>query len=268
LAHEIYFNEQARGLAPVRLTGVFGSEVLRGMSTLKPTGLDLGLLHPEFRRVASSQVTELKTPKEHPVTFAAFREIPWNIFGSIAACRSQVTFRTPYLDNELVALAYRSPVPAGMSANTALRFVARNDQALGTIATDRSIGGKNTGLGGLLPRGLATATFKLDYLFSEGLPDRLSPFDPLFGFLNSSLRIIGRHKFLHYRYWFRNKLAAYLEDVLADPLVRQSPFWNPHFLDRIAYKHIGGQRNYLREINVVLTLQAIQRLLIRVPSNV
>src|SRR5206468_813556 len=38
-AHEIYLNAQARRLAPLRLTGNFGSEVLRSMSTFKTVGL-------------------------------------------------------------------------------------------------------------------------------------------------------------------------------------------------------------------------------------
>ena len=46
--HEIYLNEQARRLATVRLTGNFGSEILRSMSTLKPVRLDRALLAPEF----------------------------------------------------------------------------------------------------------------------------------------------------------------------------------------------------------------------------
>ena len=37
-AHELYLSEQARQLAPVRLTGNFGSEVLRSMSTFKRSG--------------------------------------------------------------------------------------------------------------------------------------------------------------------------------------------------------------------------------------
>jgi asparagine synthase (glutamine-hydrolysing) len=266
-AHEIYFNEQARKLASLRLTGVFGSEVLRGMSTFKPTGLTFNLLNPEFSRSVSLQVHELKNPKEHPITFAAFQEIPWNIFGSIAACRSQVTFRTPYLDNELVALAYRSPVKVRTSSNAALCLINRNDPALGRIPTDRALGGNTTTFGGLLPRAFAEATFKLDYLFNEGMPDRLLALDPLFGYLNSSLQIIGRHKFLHYRRWFRNELAADLREVLADPSTRQSPFWNPQFLDRLADEHIGGRRNYVREINAVLTLQAVERLFVRMSSR-
>ena len=108
-AHEIYLNAQACRLAPVRLTGNFGSEVLRGVSTFKPIGLSHDLFSPQFSGSIDASAQEAIRFKEHAVTFAAFREIPWNLFGSVAACRSQVTFRTPYLDNELVALAYRAP---------------------------------------------------------------------------------------------------------------------------------------------------------------
>ena len=38
-AHEIYFHRQARALAPVRLTGNYGSEILRGDHHLQTTSL-------------------------------------------------------------------------------------------------------------------------------------------------------------------------------------------------------------------------------------
>ena len=144
-AHEIYFNERARRLAPLRLTGVFGSEVLRGMSTFKPTGISLDLLNPEFSRFAKVLAADLRGAEEHPITFAVFREIPWNIFGSIAACRSQVTFRTPYLDNELVALAYQSPANMQTSVEAALGFIERNAPVLGRIPTDRARSSSRSG---------------------------------------------------------------------------------------------------------------------------
>ena len=46
-AHEIYFNRQARLLAPVRLTGVFGSEILRRTSTFNAVGLSPALIAAE-----------------------------------------------------------------------------------------------------------------------------------------------------------------------------------------------------------------------------
>ena len=48
MAHEIYLSERARGIAPVRLTGNYGSEVFRRVSTYKPIGLDPSLLAGDF----------------------------------------------------------------------------------------------------------------------------------------------------------------------------------------------------------------------------
>ena len=49
LTHEIYLNEQARRLASVRLTGNYGSEVLRSASTFKRIGLAPEIVRPDFR---------------------------------------------------------------------------------------------------------------------------------------------------------------------------------------------------------------------------
>jgi hypothetical protein len=45
--------------------------------------------------------------------------------------------------------------------------------------------------------------------------------------------------------------------------LRQSPFWNPDFVNHMASEHIAGRKNYVREINAVLTLQADERLFIQ-----
>src|SRR5262249_31350899 len=143
-AHEIYLNAQARRLAPVRLTGNFGSEILRGVSTFKPVGLSQDLLHPEFGHSLTGSA--LSVSREHPIPFAASWEIPWKLFGSVAAGRSQLTFRTPYLDNELVALAYRAPEDLRRSPLVASRLINANNAALSKIPTDRGFAGDNSGL--------------------------------------------------------------------------------------------------------------------------
>ena len=79
-AHEIYFNQLARELARIRLTGNFGSEILRGMSTFKPVRLADGLLASDVRRSVAQAAEYSPASAPHPVTFAAFREIPWNLF--------------------------------------------------------------------------------------------------------------------------------------------------------------------------------------------
>jgi asparagine synthase (glutamine-hydrolysing) len=258
-AHEIYFNAHARLLAPVRLTGNFGSEVLRGVSTFKPIGLSPDLLDPEFSRFLNSSV-KAPASREHPVTFAAFREIPWKFFGGVAAGRSQITFRTPYLDNELVALAYRAPECLRKSSLPASRLVKANNPALSEIPTDRGFAGDNSGLEVLVRRFLAEATFKIDYYNSEGLPCFLSHLDPTLRRVSSSLGILGSHKYLHYAHWFRTQLPTIVMERLSTERVRQAPWWRKNAPEMCAQLHISGRANYVRELNAILSLEAIERL--------
>jgi hypothetical protein len=106
-------------------------------------------------------------------------------------------------------------------------------------------------------------TFKLDYLNNEGWPNWLSPFESIFTRATSTLGIVGLHKYLHYGKWFRHELADYLTDVVCDARTHHAPFWNSGFLVRMANAHINGHKNYIPEINAVLTVEAVQRLLIR-----
>ena len=261
-AHEIYLNAQARQLAPVRLTGNFGSEVLRGVSTFKPIGLPHDLLSPEFHRSVEASVEKLSDFKEHAVTFAAFREIPWKLFGSVAAGRSQLTFRTPYLDNELVALAYRAPERLRKSSLLASRLVKATSAALSKIPTDRGFVSDNSGLGFLFRRFFAEATFKIDYYNSEGLPCLFSSLDPVLRRVSSNLGILGLHKYLPYRHWFRKELAPTVMERLSTERVREAPWWRKKAPEMCARAHISGRANHARELNAVLTLEAIDRLLL------
>jgi asparagine synthase (glutamine-hydrolysing) len=266
-AHEIYFNEKARRLAPIRLTGNYGSEVLRGVSTFKPLKLSPGLLDPDFRGALNSAADSVANGTTHPITFAAFREIPWNLFGSLAASRSQVSFRTPYLDNEMVALAYQAPEVLRKSPLPAWRLISANNAFLGRIPTDRRPQPDSRRLAAAMRRVFSEATFKLDYLNNEGWPNWLSPFDSVFSRVTSSLRIVGLHKYLHYRNWFRRELGDYLQDTITEAGNRQTSFWDPAFLKRMVEDHRSGRKNYVHEINTVLTLEAIDRLLLRGSSD-
>jgi len=262
-AHEIYLNRQARQLAPVRVTGVFGGEIFRGVSMFKPSPLARELVNSDLNRLISSLGARWTRNGQHPVTFTAFREIPEKRFGTPAASRSQLSFRTPYLDNELVALAYRTPESLRASPLLPWSVVHNNRQALSCVPTDMGVVGAGSGLVGVPRRMVSKAVCKLDYMYAEGLPHWLSPFDNFFDRLGSGLTLFGWHKFLHYRKWFRRELAGYVADVLKDVQIRRSPFWDSNFLETLARDHIRGRRNYVREIDAVLTLEAVDRLLLR-----
>ncbi len=255
-AHELYLSRAARSLAPIRLTGVFGGEILRGVSTLNFLELDRRLFS---HRIATRE--ELPTADDHPVTAAAFKEIPWSIFGSLAACRSQLHFRTPYLDNDVVALAYRIPTTRPASSEAMLEMIRRKDPKLATIPTDMGLLGNPSPLTSA-QRLFAKATFKIEYWCNDGMPRWLAPFELMMDCVGSGIALFGRHKYLRYRRWFRRELANYLRDALHSASIRESGFWEKRFIDQLAEAHVAGRGNFTQEINAVLTLDAVQRFLL------
>ena len=259
-AHEIYLTSLARQLAPIRLTGNFGSEILRSMSTLKPLGLADQLLAPAWRLGDAAAPAASAQASVHPVTYAAFREVPWHLFGTLAASRSQLRFRSPYLDNELVRLAFRAPPAARKSAKSALLLIKDLSPDLAAIPTDRAV---RLAGGPLQPvrRAIAEITFKLDYYHMEGLPNALAWLDAPLRRLDRT-HVLGQHKFLPYRNWFRNELAGYVADVFSESRVRHMPYWNAVALPSILADHVLGRRNHTKEINAVLTLESVDRQLL------
>lgn len=258
-AHELPLSCRARELAPIRLTGNYGGEVLRGVSTFKPLGLVKNLIHCDFRVPIEKSIAERVV--SHPVTHGAFEEAPYHLFGTWAVARSVLTLRTPYLDNELVRLAYRVPANARRSIQPAIDLINRFDPALARIPTDR-------GLTPAKPKGVVSprrifeeVAFKLDYLHKEALPGWMSGLEPAFRGL-SRMGLLGRHKFLSYRRWFERELASYIREVLTDPGTMRMPYWDADGLKTLLADHDAGRRNCATEIHVVLTLEAVQRVLV------
>lgn len=265
-AHEMYLNALARAKSQLRVTGVFGSEILREVSTFKPVPFAGELV--ECTALRSQSVSEQTAAWEriHPVTFAAFYEIPWNIQPSLVACRSQVIFRTPFLDNAIVALAYRLPARLRRSSTAASRFIQLLSPRLAAIPTDRGYLGNRSGLSRSVRRAVAEVTFKLDYYYNEGMPQALTRFEPWLHAFSRVLPVFGQHKYLHYRRWFRNELSEYLRAVSRDIATCGNGLWNGSEVQRMAEDHIRGARNRVHDIAQVLTLRAIERRLLQVPS--
>jgi asparagine synthase (glutamine-hydrolysing) len=266
-AHEMYLNRKARQLAPIRLTGSFGSEILRNISTLKQVPLSPHLFSGDWRAKINSQPEKMQKYKAQPITFAAFREIPWSLFGNLEAGRSQLQFRTPYLDNELVALAFQAPEQLRKSSLPAFNLVRANNPALSEIPTDRGFGGNNSGLKFLYRRAFAEITFKLDYYTVAGLPRPASTLNSVFKSIAGKLKIAGMHKFVRYSGWFRNELAPYIREVLSSSRVRGNGIWNHDFVDHILTAHMAGHHDYSAEINTIMTLEAIERKLLVANRN-
>src|SRR5438132_1912398 len=141
-SHEVYFSRQARTLAPVRLTGNYGSEILRNVSTFKYTALSERLfsadLAPYIREAVASFDDIIAT---HRVSFAAFKEIPWHLYGRLAAAESQLMFRSPFMDNDLVSLMYQAPPQLCETNEMSLRLISEMNPSLSRMETDMGYGG-------------------------------------------------------------------------------------------------------------------------------
>jgi asparagine synthase (glutamine-hydrolysing) len=262
-AHEIYFHKQARSLAPLRLTGNYGGEVFRGVSTFKPLRLAPDMVQPDFQPAVNAAAAELVALKKIPDTFAAFQEVPLHLFGNLAAGRSQMSFRTPYLDNELVPLTYQCPDSLKKSSWPAMRLVKACSPALDRIPTDRGFISDRSDPEIFLRRVFAEVTFKLDYCSDAGLPKPFGALDPIFKPMMQAMGVSGLHKFLKYSKWFRTSLAPCIADKIAAAQKTGGKFWNPDAVGRLANEHLSGQKDLLAEINAVLMIESVERQLFR-----
>src|SRR5206468_10011621 len=107
---DLYVNECAREIAPVRMTGNYGGEVLRRVRAFKPMEPLPGLFRPELlSHVRQAEETYAGLVRGHPLSFAVFRQAPWHHYGLLALEQTQLSVRSPYLDNELVRTVFRAP---------------------------------------------------------------------------------------------------------------------------------------------------------------
>lgn len=253
-SHEIFLNRKAREIRPVRMTGNFGSEVIREVNGFKDLGLDRSLLLPDFLpHMDRAKATMEATRPSHPVTFAAFREIPWRLWGTVRCASSQVVFRTPYMDNELLALLYRAPKRLRRGTAVPERFVKTANVGLAKLPTDRGPSAMSGPWAGTVRRLQARMSFKADYWLSEGMPSFLIPCE-------SPLRATGRlffprrHKYLQYRTWFRERLSKQIAEIHSVTSASLPAVFDKAFSSEILGCHLRAEANFLSELNTALSL--------------
>ena len=259
---DLYVQRLARQIAPVRLSGVCGGEILRRLVMFKPDPPQQGLFDPDlessFRDAAKTYAGELQG---HRLSFTSFKQAPWYMASKFTVERSQVTYRTPYFDNDLVALAYQTPAKL-LHNGPALRLIADGNPALGKIGTDRglvfrSVPGVNRAL-----HWYQEFTFKAEYAYDYRMPQWLARLDHAFAPLRLERLFVGRHKFHHFRIWYRDELSRWLKEMLLDSGARTRPYLRANSVEAMLRAHSTGQRNYAFEIHKILTLEFIQRKLI------
>jgi asparagine synthase (glutamine-hydrolysing) len=260
---DLYLNERAREIAPVRMTGNYGSEVLRRHLAFKPVAPFPQLFCPEFLScVHEASKTYARVRQVHPLSFAVFRQAPWHHYGLLALEQTQLSLRSPYLDNDLVRTVFRAPASALASDDVCLRLIADGDGALWRIPTDRGVGGVAGRLPAALSRRLLEFLFRAEYAYDAGMPQWVAQIDHLLSPFRIERLFLGRHKFHHFRVWYRDALSQCVREMLLDRRTLSRPYLKARGLETIVAGHLKGNRNYTTEIHQVLTLELLHRLFI------
>jgi len=259
-AADLYVNRIARQIAPVRMTGNYGSEILRGNVAFSPRLIGRELFTPEVLALMDQAVGTYNAEKEcHPLSFIAFKQVPWHHYSRLAVELGQLTLRAPYLDNALVGLIYQAPPHLALSKGPAFKIIAAGCPALNSIPTDRGLVEPPRPLLTRLCHAYQEFTFRAEYAYDYGMPQWLAAMDHLAAPLHLERIFLGRHKFHHFRVWYRDELAPYIKEVLLDSRTRSRPWLNPRFLEPMVMDHTSGRRNYTREIHKVLSLELFHR---------
>jgi asparagine synthase (glutamine-hydrolysing) len=259
-APDLYLNERAREIAPVRMTGNYGGEILRCVRAFKPEESCRGLFSPDFLRCVSvGRETYASIAVGHPVSFAVFKQCPWHHFGILALEQTQLSMRSPFLDNDFVRTVFRSPELALRSNDVCLRLIADGNEALLRIRTDRGLAGNRGRFLRAASRCLLQLQFKAEYAYDMGMPQWLSQIDHILAGFHLENVFLGRHKVFHFRIWYRDALAGYLKDMLLDCRSLARPYIERKGLEQMVRGHLKGDRNYTNEIHKVLSLELIHR---------
>jgi asparagine synthase (glutamine-hydrolysing) len=256
---DLYVNERAREIAPVRIVGTYGSEMLLHAVMFKFEEPAPGLFQPEFmHQIHAAKETYNTIRQGHPVTFIAFRQSPWHHYGVLGLEQTQVAVRSPYLDNDVVKTVYRAAGSVTTNEEGRLRLIKEGNPVLAKLRTDRGIGGLNSAL----TRGFLEFLFKAEYAYDTGMPQWVAQIDHMFAPLHLERLWLGRHKVFHFRVWYRDQLANYVREMLLDRRSLERPYLESEKVRAMVRDHLKGSRNYTTEIHRLLTLELTHRLFV------
>lgn len=266
-AHDVYFNEIARKIAPIRLTGKFGSEVVRVRKLMPKLKYQRDVVIPEIRRILD-QLSPLEqvSKKGHDLSGVIFDEIPWCESGRVAVEQALVTLRTPYMDNELVKLMFQASYQMRSTGQMQARFIKEKAPELTAILTN--LGGMATENPFLIKLIylLYRSWFKVEYVYLYATPHWLTRIDRKLEKWKLEEKFSGRQKFEGYRIWIKTELADFIQQMLLNPRARYHEFFDRKSVETMVRRHVAGTHNYLPEINKVLTLELIYSTLLNSDS--
>ena len=257
-AHDLYFNRIAREIAPVRLTGKYGSEIVKGRKLIPYWSFPMHAVAPELRPFlqgvpSPNEVNQLN----HPLSRTVAENIPWYMSGRLSVEQSQLATRTPYMDNALVNLLFQAPNTPSSAAELQARYIKDYGPALSRHATDLGKLGVTGPVMTSLLYPLQRTLSKAEYIYLYAMPHWLTRIERSLGFWHLERLLSGRHKYEWYRIWTATHFADFIRETLLNPQAGYTRYFDYHALSKMVKRHTAGTHNYLNEINKALTIELV-----------
>jgi asparagine synthase (glutamine-hydrolysing) len=110
-------------------------------------------------------------------------------------------------------------------------------------------------------------SFKAEYAYDYGMPQWVARFDHRLSALGLERVFLGRHKFYHYRVWYRDALGSYVREMLLDPKSLARPYVERKRVESVVNGHLRGDENHTLAIHKLLTLELVHRLFLDSPAK-
>jgi asparagine synthase (glutamine-hydrolysing) len=105
-------------------------------------------------------------------------------------------------------------------------------------------------------------TFKAEYAYDYGMPQWLAKIDHAFSWAHLERLFLGRHKFHHFRVFYRDELSGFIKDLLLSPTAATRDYLSRPAVERIVNGHVKGDSNYTLELHKLLSAELIHRTLL------
>jgi asparagine synthase (glutamine-hydrolysing) len=261
-APNIYVNRIGREISPIRLTGNYGSEVLRRYHAFSPSNSIRRVLQGKWVESVENTAVPWKAIRQsHPLSFVAFKQVPWYSFNRLQAEQSVLTMRSPFMDNSLLEVVYQAPDACTRSKEMSLRLIHDGDRRLGEIMTDRGVTYPKRATW-IWTRAYYELIFKMEYYASHGMPRFAASIDKHLGPFSLESNFLGRNKYYHMRQWFRDELAPFVKDVLLDERALSRDYFDRRAVIKAVHAHIAGTENNTFMIDKLMTVELAHRLLL------
>jgi asparagine synthase (glutamine-hydrolysing) len=261
----LYTNKMARAISPIRLTGNYGQEIFEGYTAFKPSMIGEKFVNFEFKDLLRSSYNTYWEEKKDcdKFSFIILKQLPWHHYNRYKLESSQVVVYSPFIDNDIVDVVFRAPYEIRQNPNNIRsRLYHEGNSILADIPTDLGYKYDDASLLRRLNTLFYNFTFKAEYAYDHGMPNWLAIIDFIFKPIHLEKIFLGRHKFHHFRVWYRDIFSDYIKEILLDKKTLNRPFINKNAVKRIVLRHTKGIANHTFEIHQLLTMELIYRQLI------